>query len=482
MRDETAKDAVILSRAAPLDTARTIVTAQYMNDELRTLHHQQAVFTAWTGTHYREVATEEMRSGIYAFLDKAEVNTKDKDDKWTTKPFNPTSRSVSDVLDAMRAACQISGQLRAPAWLIANESQDNPKEIISCKNGLLHLPTGEMIAHTPNFYSNSALEYDYDPAAPEPTEWLKFLASIWPDDIDARATLKEIFGYLLGTDTDQQKIPMIVGPKRSGKGTIARILTALVGPDAVVSPTLGSLESNFGVAPLIGKSIALIADARLGGRADQQRIAERLLSISGEDIQTVDRKHIDAWTGRLSSRFFIMTNELPQISDASGALAGRFLVVTMTKSFYGAEDHGLTNRLMHELPGILNWAIDGWRILRARGFFIPPASSAEAVRELEDLSSPIGAFVRDCCVVGPGKVVSVDGVYHAWKEWCEQQGRDHPGTKQVFGRNLKAAVPGLQKPKQGRTKTDIVRNYEGLGLINMNKTHSDEEVEKRFEL
>lgn len=475
-------DAVILNPRAPLATARIIVARKHMTDAFRTMHHQQAIFSTWTGTHYRQMMTEEMRSDIYVFLENSEVHDSSKMAlRGATKPFNPTSKHVGETLDAMRAACQISGVVRSPAWLIKNDFQDAPQEIIACKNGLLHLPTGQIISHTPNFYTMSALNYDYDEDAPEPVEWLKFLDSVWPNDTEAKSTLREIFGYLLGTDTDQQKIPMIVGPKRSGKGTMARILTAMVGPDAVVSPTLSSLETNFGIAPLIGKSVALIADARLGGKTDQQRVAERLLSISGEDTQTIDRKHIDAWTGRLSARFFIMTNELPQISDPSGALASRFIILTMTKSFFGAEDHGLTNRLLAELPGILNWAISGWRALRARGYFLQPKSSAEAVQDLADLSSPISAFVRERCVVGTGRTVSVDSIYHAWTDWCGGQGRDHPGTSATFGKNLLAAFPevGRSRPTENGER---VRGYEGISLAQINKSNSEQEFNDRLNL
>jgi putative DNA primase/helicase len=62
-----------------------------------------------------------------------------------------------------------------------------------------------------------------------------------------------------------------------------------------------------------------------------------------------------------------LTNELPRFSDSSGALAGRFVILRMTESFYGKEDTGLTQRLLAELPGILNWAIEGWHRLRERG-------------------------------------------------------------------------------------------------------------------
>ena len=52
---------------------------------------------------------------------------------------------------------------------------------------------------------------------------------------------------------------------------------------------------------------------------------ERLLSISGEDTLTIDRKYRDPWTGRLPTRFMILTNELPRFTDSSGALASRFV-------------------------------------------------------------------------------------------------------------------------------------------------------------
>ena len=61
--------------------------------------------------------------------------------------------------------------------------------------------------------------------------------------------------------------------------------------------------------------------------------------------------------GKLETRFVILTNELPRLTDASGALASRFITLVLTESFYGREDLGLTDKLAGELPGILNWAL-----------------------------------------------------------------------------------------------------------------------------
>jgi len=334
-------------------------------------------------------------------------------------------------------------------------------ELLSCRNGIVHLPTRRTHPHTAELFALNALDYNFEPSAPAPAEWLGFLRDLFGDDAEAVDTLQELFGYFALPDTRQHKIAMLVGPKRSGKGTIGRVLTALLGPPNVCAPTLASLSENFGLWPLLHKRLAIIGDARLSGRTDQQAVVERLLSISGEDSITVDRKYLLPWSGRLPTRFLILSNELPRLSDASGAMASRFVLLSLTRSWYGNEDHELTDRLLGELPGILNWAIVGWQRLQERGHFVQPQSSADALQELEDLSSPIRAFVRERCDVAPGLRVEVSALYERWREWCTSTGRSHPGNVQTFGRDVRAAFPDL-RVIQSRDRDDRFRVYAGL--------------------
>ena len=222
---------------------------------------------------------------------------------------------------------------------------------------------------------------------------------IWEDDPESIDCLQEWFGYLLTADTRQQKILMMVGPKRSGRGTIARVLKALAGANNVVNPTLSTLARPFGLSSLIDKPVAVFPDARLSSRPDNAAIVECLLSISGEDDQTIDRKHLPAWTGRLPTRFVLISNELPRLRDASGALASRLIILRFTRSFYDREDTGLFDRLRRELPGILRWAIEGWDRLRRRGRFVQPRSAGDLVAAMDELASPISVFLKDRCVL-----------------------------------------------------------------------------------
>lgn len=439
----------VLYYANPLDAAKKF------SETGRKKIYWQGCLYEYTGSAYQEKSVDDIKSDIYRFLDGAKVLDDEK-----LKPYLPNRNRVGEVLEALRAATNLPDTLKPPCFTSGCGDQ---QEYLSVENGLLNIANRKLFEPTPDFFTLNALPFAYDRDAAAPSEWVRFLKTIWPDDRQAIDTLQELCGYLLTADTSQQKIFSIVGPMRSGKGTIGRIVTALLGPDNVCAPTLGNLAQQFGLASLIGKKAAIISDARLSAKADQAAIAERLLSISGEDHQGVPRKFLSDFNGPLHVRFVIFSNELPRLADASGALPSRFILLTMKKSFLGQEDHGLTSRLMGELPSILNWSLDGLDRLNKRGFFIQPDSGKEAVQELADLSSPISAFLRDQCTQGPEHTVSTKLLYTAWCRWCDDQGRDYPGNLQSFGRDLRAAVPGLSLV-QPRINGERHRMYQGVDL------------------
>ena len=418
----------------PLPTACAFLSTRYTWQGLRTLHAWQRQFYRWNGSAYEHLDDAAIRSEIYDMLGKA--GRLDKDGK--VVPFKPNRPKVNDVMDALRAAAHLPASVAPPTWMpdIAS-AQTTPRELLPCANGLLNLVDHDLEPATPAFFNLNALPVEYDPDAGDAKAWEKFLHDLWPDDAQSIETLQEIFGYLLTPDTRQHKIFAIIGPKRSGKGTIGRILTALMGRRNVCGPSLRSLSGNFGLEPLIGRQVAIIADARRGLGENQHACAESLLNISGEDGQTIARKFLPAWDGILTTRFLVLTNELPRIADVSGALASRFIFLKLIESFYGREDRQLEERLRGEIQGILSWAIEGWHRLNTRGHFEQPESARDAVRELEDLSSPVGAFVRECCEVGPGFEILVKELFSAWRAWCGTQGRDRPGTIQGVGRDLR---------------------------------------------
>lgn len=461
--------AVVLT-AAPMDSARTFVEHAYTVDSIRTVHHQAGVFYRYELSSYVEHDEAAVRSELWKFLDAAKIRVKVKEEI-SVLPFTPNTSKVSNILDALRGVANLPSAQAPPRWL-ANDPGIDPVDVLACPNGLLHIPTRTLHPLTPHFFTMNGIDFAYEPHVGAPARWLDFLSTLWPDDPESIATLQELFGYLLTPDTRFQKIFLIVGPPRSGKGISGRILRRLVGDRNVCSPTLAAFGRDFGKQVLVGKVLAIISDARISGRTDTAAVAETLLSISGEDTQTVERKFLPDWNGKLASRFLLLTNELPRITDVSGALAKRFIVLTLKESFYGKEDLGLFDKLVPELPGILNWALEGRDRLYARGYFMQPASSDELIQEFHDLGSPEATFLKAKTIVESGHSVAQKELFAAWQAWCQENGREHAGTAQSFGRNVRAVLSWVTTRQLGPAGAQE-RHWEGLRLREAGDLPSD---------
>jgi putative DNA primase/helicase len=433
---------VVLDPSNPLNTAQQFTDIEFSSGLKIILIRYQGDFYSWDGTKYVEIEIELLKAELYKFLERG-VYYKKKE----LKSFKPTQVLVNQIMDALKAVVQLAADQKAPAWL-DQTNYPHANEIVPVENGLLHLPTRELLPHSSSFLSHTALDYNYDPEAPEPDQFVKFLDSLFGSDIDAKNLLQEIFGYIVSGETSFQKIPAIVGPKRAGKGVLGRVLVALLGAKNVCSPTLSSFATNFPLQPLIGKTLALMSDARLDGSINQKAIVENLLRVSGEDDVNIARKNKTDWVGRLLVRFMILTNEIPRLADPSGALSGRFVILVLTRSFYGNEDPRLTEKLLAELPGILNWALDGWDRLMKQGQFTLPASSVDAMTELEYLSSPIQKFLDEQCLFVESAEMPFDELFSMWEKWCRTENRKYTGTKATFGRDLNAAHPELRKVRK----------------------------------
>jgi putative DNA primase/helicase len=436
-----------------MDVAREFVNVLYMEDGQLTLRHWRGGWWQWRTSRWTELEQRAMAAAAYRFTEHAVYSTGTTLESWA-----PNRHKIADLLDALAAIVHLGAEIAMPAWL---DGTVYDGLLVSVGNGLLDVAQRELLPHTPRFFNATSVPFAYDLAAAEPIRWFGFVDDLWPDDPDSIGALQEWFGYVISGRTDLHKILLLIGPTRGGKGVTARILGALVGEENVAGPTLSSLNGDFGLAPLLGKSLAVVSDARLNGR-NASVVVERLLSISGEDTLTVNRKYREQWTGKLPTRLMLCSNELPQLGDASMAIAGRFVPVLLTRSWLGQEDLALELDLRAELPGILSWSLDGLVRLAKQGRFTRPPGADEAIVALKDLASPVAAFVRDRCDRDPKLEIAVDDLYTAWRSWAEDNGHAK-STKQVFGRDLRAAIPGLRvaRPRDGAERERV---YKGVGL------------------
>jgi len=201
----------------------------FEQDGLSRLRFWRGSFHLWQDGGYHELSPAEIRAQVIQALNRS----------YRKLP----ARLITDVIDQLRAQSILEYKLDPPCWLSAPLHGWRAEDVLSTANGLLHLPSlieerECFLPPTPAFFTPVRLPFAFDTDAPRPDVWLGFLRQLWGDDDESIAALQQWFGYCLTPDTRQQKILMIVGPKRSGKGTIARILCQLVGSANTAGPTL----------------------------------------------------------------------------------------------------------------------------------------------------------------------------------------------------------------------------------------------------
>lgn len=405
------------------------------------------------GTHWQRAPEDEISGQVYLDTEACWYLREDARGVPEQKPWNPNPRSVGALLHALGTA-------------IVLRPADQPDErVIALSNGVYDLATDQLLPHTPERFNTSALPYAYDPAAGCPL-WLRFLDEQVPA-ADSRQLLQEFMGYLISGRRDLEKILHLYGARRAGKGTVVTVLEHLMGEHNTAPITLLGLSRQFGEEDLIGRSLAMVTDASWRHR-DVAQAVESLKAISGRDPRTVHRKGQKSWHGHLPTRFVIVGNDEPDFHDPSGALLGRLLHIPFNISVFGREDPTLKDRLVAEMPGIFNWALDGLRSLTARGRFPDTEESREAERDIARSTSPVAGFIDDCLtIMDPTCGLSewLDDLYPAYVEWGRKQGRTHIIDKPNFSKTLRSALSGRVTVSRRRPTPEAPQQQLFFGLM-----------------
>ncbi len=432
--------------------------SEYVLD-MRPVYHEGSVYI-YADNHYRLVKEPKLDLAAW-YQGRGDFRS------------NSQLASVETQVRAMTRSDQ-----KLPYWRDGREG-----EYIAFANGILDLGAWrrdelDLHAHTPEWVSSSCLPYKFVPEAQCP-QWMEFLHQVFEGDESRIDLLGEWCGYCMTQDTSRQKLMIFDGPPRAGKGTILRMLANLVGDRNSIWFKLKRLIDRFSIRALVDKQLAIFPDAKMP-QGDAAEIYETLISIVGEDAQTIEGKNKDVeHSAFLPTRILIACNGIPHMWDDSGALAARLLVLPFRMCFAGREDIELEDRLATELPGIAQWALRGLARLDRQGW-TKSTLSAERHNETRRESSPTLAFMQDCMVVHSALStpmihgvtlteerveVTVPALKERYEQWCLEK-ECNQGMR-MMGKTLKQVLPHLPSP-DGHKRTlpngTVVRSYVGIGL------------------
>jgi putative DNA primase/helicase len=405
----------------PTTIARAFLDANYRMAGRYSLRRWESTWYRYGGSKYVPLKDEPFTKPLYDWAyDKSVQRESPKGITIAPLVANPTL--VSAVSQAIMAETLIPNPTM-PCWINGHNGPD-PSDLIPFTNGILHVPafldgsSEFLLESTPDFFTTASLPFAFDATATCPT-WFSFLNSSLGDEPEKSLLIQEWIGYCMTPDTRMDKMMFLRGPTCAGKSKVLNVLKALVGAEQTADTSFADLSGQFGIAPLVGKLICIIADARTPKGAATRGL-ELLLNISGSDSVQINRKFKDQIEShKLTARVTIASNEFLKVPDHAGALIRRMNIIEFQRSFIGREDFGLEAKLMKEIPGIAIWALEGLRRLRANGVFTVPPSSRSALMDMRTANSPVAAFLIECCEDRTGSEVTKNEIYDAWVGWCE---------------------------------------------------------------
>jgi putative DNA primase/helicase len=138
----------------------------------------------------------------------------------------------------------------------------------------------------------------------------------------------------------------------------------------------------------------------------------------------------------------LSANEKPRITGQDEGIWRRVILVPFDAFFArDKRNRKLLGTLMKELPGVLNWLLDGYRLWRERGLVIPDVVVAATDRYRAE-SDAVGEYLRVCTASAEHARLRAKDLYDVYSSWCRRNAVD-PISNNAFGRRL--SDRGIQK-------------------------------------
>jgi putative DNA primase/helicase len=357
------------------------------------------------------------------------------DGRWQADGEEYYGRVMVDILGDRWKSVYAQESLNWISIKAVDLDETPPRDMIRVLNGIIEVdPDGSSLSHGPASeypLSPVCLPVEFDAGAECPL-FMSFINSALSPDL---ATLtQEIAGYLLTPDNSQQKCFMFQGPGGNGKSTWISIIGALIGQANTRAYVLQQLspEYRFNTANLYGKLANMAADIS----PDELSSSSTLKAITGGDDIEGEHKGKHGFTFKPFVRMLFSANKFPAIANPDQALFQRWIVVPFEGSFRGAAEEviGLSTKVIEqELPGVLNWALEGLLRLRRQGRFTESSATRASLAAFKLKADTIEQFLADCDTLpAPGKWVRTAEMYQAYGAWCDSAGVKHPLPKMAF--------------------------------------------------
>lgn len=289
------------------------------------------------------------------------------------------------------------------------------------QNGIVDIENdNEMMPHKRDYYLESVLPWDYDGEVYDCPMWYQCLNEWFPpSDPDARAkklALQMFFGYCLMPHAGYKKALVLYGDSNTGKSVVLTVLREMVGQENTCSIPVEYMDDPRKLEPIKGKILNVINEL-----SSKSLIADAGFKqlISTSDAVQIDPKYKKPYLYKPFAKHVIATNTLPNINDQTMATYNRLLVLQFEQAIpKEKQDRAIEQKLISEMPSIINWALLGAEILKhAHGQFEELESSNRILDEHRRMQNPVSVFIEEECEEHPETKILMPELRKAFFQW-----------------------------------------------------------------
>jgi putative DNA primase/helicase len=352
--------------------------------------------------------------------------------------------SIEGIADSasIRIVREVTSHIKARTGIEREEFNVDPN-YLPLKNGVFNFETHKLEEFDPEKLYTYQLPVKYDQEATyEATD--RFMREVGAEgDLEV---LQEVFGYCLYARFPSHHFFWLYGGGRNGKGVYTALLTKMIGPQNVANVAIIELDGHhrFAASRLMGKLLNVISEANT-----EQRIATEVLkSMTGSDAIGGEKKGVQDHDDFINfAKFLIHSNDFPLIDDTSDAFWDRAIPIPFANKFSGDTDkkeHWKDIIAEDSLSGILNYALEGLFRLRDNNWEFTGSNTQEELKaNMRRMAQPTKTFQVQWTVVNNRKAISVEKLYAAMQEYCDEYGIVPPSERD-FVRDI-SSVNGVVK-------------------------------------
>lgn len=330
-------------------------------------------------------------------------------------------KMVSKFRNFNRIKSTLNMSATYPQIVVDLEDFDREPWLLNTNNGIINLKTRKLEKHNPSLYISKHIDTKYDPQSKCPG-WLKFLDQIMGNDQKMVNFLKRAIGYSLTGSNVEQKLFYLYGTGANGKSTFLNIIRKLLGTFANNTPfdtfltgrNTGSPRDDL--ARLRGIRFLTTVEVEPGKTISEATIK----SATGGDPITCRPLYGNYFSYIPQFKIWMSANTMINVRGTDNGIWRRIILIPFNKSFSANnQDQELQAKLEAELPGILNWAIEGcieWQSIGLNA----PQQVLNATQNYRSSQDPLSDFVRERCLFKSGYYTSKKDLYEQYTQYCDK--------------------------------------------------------------